>query len=163
MGSSSRSNRITPGRVPGGTLVENTLVSVLELFPSTIERITVANRPFIQKFAIWADGTKHVWDGWWDQTPWRTENPTAKITWDHSKKRSEKWTNFRSLSRVSDGRPFVQCLRCDYVLQHPVLEQSGTSVLGRHVNSQQCKKSAKVQGLPPLADFLKRKSVRLLQ
>jgi hypothetical protein len=153
MGSSSNSTRNNLANLG------DELFLALDHFPSIIERTTVPNHSRIHKFAIWAEDTKHIWDGWWDQTPWRCENPTTLIKWDFSKKRSPKWVNYRPISRISDGRPFIQCIRCDHALQHPIIEQSGTTILGRHIESQQCKKHAKMNGLPPISEFFKKKSV----
>lgn len=128
-------------------------------FPQAIERITVPGKGWVHKFAVWDEKIKHIWDGWWDSTPWRIQNPTQQIDWKLDKRRSSSYTHYRSIALISDGKPLLQCKRCDCTLKHPQATNSGTSSIDRHVKSNACKQSAKAQGLPAVSTFFTKKGV----
>ena len=133
--------------------------------PNTIEQVSPPNQSNHTKFAVWPENrdVQEAFWNWWEQTTWRRENSEAKVVWDVSKQPSKVWVFFRAVARSHDGRPFVQCLRCNSTLSHPSLEQTGTSALRRHIVRRQCIQAAKAKSLPPISSFLGSKNVWLLQ
>ena len=138
---------------------------ILSACPPAIEQICTPNNNKWVKFAVWSKDANlpTVFSEWWEQTKWRQEHRKVQVTWDTSKLSAEAWKFFRCLARSDDGIPVVQCLRCDYTLSHPAIEQSGTSMLRRHVERKQCKHASLTKGLESITGFLTRQKVYLLQ
>ena len=125
--------------------------------PPILKRTMNPSQSKAIQYAAWEKETEHIFDGQWKETPWRIENLTVKIRWGPDKRRTQAWENYDHIARISDGKPFLQCQRCQLTLAHPSLRSIGTSTLNRHIETEQCKETAKRRGYKPLDGYFKKK------
>lgn len=102
---------------------------------------------------------------WWYRTPWYRKYKKAITIFAPNRKTSEVWQYFRHIIRISDGKPSIQCTRCDSSLTHPTIANTGTSALKRHLQSGHCAQRAKISNKGPierLFDNLEKQSAQRL-
>ena len=128
--------------------------------PSILER-TCSFNGTKKGYVVWSSDTKDIWDHWWSKTTWRSHNPTIKIGWSTARRKSNVWKYFRSIARISDGTPLLQCIRCQQIFKHSGILQSGTSTLTRHLQRPDCIRISKNKGLCALDRYLQREKVSL--
>jgi hypothetical protein len=95
------------------------------------------------------------WKQLWDTTQWHIEHPKRDVVWKNL--RSGVWEYAVPCIRISDGKPFVWCSRCEDILGHPAINNAGTNTLKKHPLSKRCQKQAKVNGQKNIAEFLSQK------
>jgi hypothetical protein len=101
------------------------------------------------------------WNAWWNTTIWRKEHSDSSINFDKSTLKSVAWEYIKPCARFHDGLLSVQYERCEVVLVHPAVKDTGTSVLARHSKSEECKKQAKRKGKEDIKLFIEKKKVRI--
>jgi hypothetical protein len=100
----------------------------------------------------------YIWDNqyhkqfvkWWLEKSWVVATATEpkyvgvdlekKLAWN-GLKMSTVWRDYYQGAQVLDGKPVVVCTRCHKPLTHPVIDKNGSSSLGRHTQSEKCRKA----------------------
>ena len=92
---------------------------------------------------------------WWNTTTWAQqmrENIEKASTSrnekfsdpkrDSTNRTAPQWSNYGQGANVKDGKPFVFCLACNTVSQHPRAFGVGTSHLSSHMKTTKCLQSS---------------------
>ena len=92
---------------------------------------------------------------WWHTTTWAEqmrENlnkaPSSRNEkfsdprWGSTNCSAPQWSNYGQGAKVKDGKPFVFCLPCNTIVQHPRAFGVGTSHLSNHMTSAKCLRSS---------------------
>ena len=93
---------------------------------------------------------------WWEKTPWaqkmlenifQLENSTRQgkfldPRWGSANRTAKQWSSYGQGALVRDGKPFVYCLTCNAVLQHPRAFGVGTFHMISHLKSSKCMKAS---------------------
>ncbi len=91
---------------------------------------------------------------WWSASHWaKTHSDSDKkkkkqMYWDEDKK-TTMWKHFDEDVIIEDDTSKIVCKRCALVLEHSFID-SETNTIKTHLNSKQCRKSAKVKSLSKL-------------
>jgi hypothetical protein len=151
--SSSSSSSIFPTPYESDSELEN---SRAILPPPILQRVYPKNRTRSEYYILPDPDHEAVFTAWWKETRWHRHHPTINILWyGKNNKTSPVWEYYREIARARDGKPEVQCIRCDYTLVHPSASSlsSGTSALRRHIASKACTKESKKTGHKDVAAF----------
>ena len=109
-----------------------------------------------------SDRTKiPVFQEWWDATTWAQKRREAKkpsVQFSRGKS-SSVWNEFHEGAEFPDGTPCVFCVSCAHLLQHPSIENYGTSSMRYHVRKGCRKKSSSVISKRTVAQMLSEKPV----
>lgn len=87
-----------------------------------------------------------LWNDWWKCTTAATT--TTKIKWNSCCRKSQIWLNFGEAADAITGHPYVFCIQCGVLLQHPNYRGSdttthqaiGVSHLTNHRMSKSCRR-----------------------
>jgi hypothetical protein len=80
-----------------------------------------------------------TWNEWWSKTEWAV-NPTAgNPRWNSPTRHGQIWLQFGEAADSTNGHPYVFCLNCSLVLQHPTAKGIGTKHLVNHLDTKSCK------------------------
>jgi hypothetical protein len=82
-----------------------------------------------------------IWDDWWRKTTWGEDPQATNPRWNSPTRSGHIWTHFGEASHALNGRPYVYCLNCGNVLQHPTVKTIGTKHLLNHLNSRTCRET----------------------
>ena len=133
--------------------------------PSSLVRVFPKNRAKYDFYILPSDDQESIFTAWWETSRWARHHPATTINWYKHKKLSKVWEYFRQIARGKDGKPEVQCVRCEYVLGHPSTgaQGTGTSSLRRHIQTQACVRESKKSGHKDVAAFFLQVRVRKSQ
>jgi hypothetical protein len=112
-----------------------------------------------ETYVLYNPSLDKEWHQWWSSTSWRQAHSTKQINFNVSKLRSPVWSVVINCAREKDGHPFIQCQRCEAILSHPAIKDSGTSTLARHPQTEECRKAAKQKGKESITIFMKKNPV----
>lgn len=79
-----------------------------------------------------------AWEQWWCNTSWGRDPTADKPRWNSAARSGYIWNHFREASHALDGHPYVYCLNCGHVLQHPNIKSCGTKHLINHLKTRAC-------------------------
>ena len=98
---------------------------------------------------------------WWRETTWVVQQNdmsfldiTKQIGWDSLYRVSETWKKFHQAASCTTGEPVVMCQRCYTTLVHPKVKNTGTSALGKHLLSAQCRRELRDSSQSSISSFL---------
>lgn len=74
---------------------------------------------------------------WWEATD-SAVHEKVKPHWNSTARRGEIWNRFGEACHHETGFPYVYCLRCGNLLQHPSVGAIGTTHLLKHLNTRSC-------------------------
>jgi hypothetical protein len=80
-----------------------------------------------------------AWEEWWKSTSWAGNEASQHPRWGSSARTGDVWTKFYEAAAVVDGHPYVFCIQCGRVLQHPAVKNIGTKHLQNHLKSNVCR------------------------
>jgi hypothetical protein len=80
-----------------------------------------------------------IWNEWWNNTSWAADPTTSNPRWNSITRTGYIWTLFGEAALNPDGRPYVYCLNCGFILQHPTVRSIGTKHLHNHIDTRSCK------------------------
>jgi len=83
-------------------------------------------------------GVVDEWNRWWSNTTWAQGNPNNDPRWNSNNRSSEVWSRFGQAAHVQTGHPYVFCLNCGLLLQHPTPGGIGIKHLNNHRRSKSC-------------------------
>jgi hypothetical protein len=70
-----------------------------------------------------------VWMNWWSKTQYALDPTAPNPHWNSPTRTSEVWAQVGEAAQCESGQPFIFCIRCGIVLQHPVgLQSIGTNI-----------------------------------
>ncbi|EAU36853.1 predicted protein [Aspergillus terreus NIH2624] len=101
----------------------------------------------------------HIFKEWWNTTTWAEKRREAKkpLVRFNPKRHSSVWDKFHEGAQFPDGTPYVFCVSCSHLLQHPSTEHTGTSSMAYHVRKGCPKKSSSVPSKRTVAQMLSEK------
>ncbi|EAU30716.1 predicted protein [Aspergillus terreus NIH2624] len=101
----------------------------------------------------------HIFEEWWNTTTWAEKRREAKkpLVRFNPKRHSSVWDKFHEGAQFPDGTPYVFCVSCSHLLQHPSTEHTGTSSMAYHVRKGCPKKSSSVPSKRTVAQMLSEK------
>ena len=129
-------------------------------YPSILER-TYSFNSIKKGYVVQSSDTKDIQDHQQSKTIQRSYNPIIKIRQSTARRKLNVQKYFRSIARISDGTPLLQCIRCQQIFKHSGILQSGTSTLTRHLQRPDCIRISKNKGLCALNRYLQREKVSL--
>jgi hypothetical protein len=81
----------------------------------------------------------HTWDVWWRNTIWAKDPINKPPRWNSISRTGDVWNHFWEAAEARSGHPYVYCLNCGSLLQHPSVKGIGTKHLLNHLDSRSCK------------------------
>jgi hypothetical protein len=91
-----------------------------------------------QDFSEESNAIQDAWNYWWRSTPW-SQNPAVKDpVWNSNVRTGKVWKQFGESAHIHTGHPYVYCLKCGHILQHPIVKLMGTKHLHNHLGSRVC-------------------------
>jgi ribosomal protein S27E len=97
------------------------------------------------------------WMGWWLRTEYAIDPTTPDPHWNSPTRTSTVWTNAGEAADCMNGRPFVYCINCGIILEHPSGQLSiGTKHIAKHYLTRFCQGTRAAVHAPPQTPFTPR-------
>jgi hypothetical protein len=80
-----------------------------------------------------------TWNEWWSRTEWALNPSAGNPHWNSPTRHGQVWSQFGEAADSVNGHPYVFCLNCSLVLQHPTAKGIGTKHLLNHLDTKGCK------------------------
>jgi hypothetical protein len=98
-----------------------------------------------------------VWMNWWSKTRYALDPTAPNPHWNSPTRTSEVWAQVGEAAQCESGQPFIFCIRCGIVLQHPVgLQSIGTKHIHNHRQTKLCQGTNDNVHAPPHTPFTPR-------